>query len=51
MSDPANASSVILESSDGFQFIVRKSAAIKSPAIRGMLDKRSTCAAPSPPQR
>lgn len=41
MSDPADASTVILESNDGFQFIVRKSAATKSPAIRGMLDTRS----------
>lgn len=32
---------VLLESSDGFQFIVRRSAAIKSPAIKGMLSKRS----------
>ncbi|KAI5809351.1 BTB/POZ protein [Pyronema omphalodes] len=33
--------SVILESGDGFQFIVRKSAASKSPAIRSMLDKKN----------
>jgi len=32
---------VLLESSDGFQFIIRRSAAIKSSAIKGMLNKRS----------
>lgn len=33
--------SVILVSNDGFQFIVKKSAACKSPTIKSMLDKRS----------
>ncbi|KAI5795607.1 BTB/POZ protein [Geopyxis carbonaria] len=42
MSTQDDSSSVILVSNDGFQFIVRKSAATaKSPAIRSMLDKRS----------
>jgi hypothetical protein len=33
--------SIMLVSNDGFQFIVRKSAALKSPAIKGMLNPRS----------
>ena len=32
---------VILESNDGFQFVLRKSAAKVSKAIRSMLDKKS----------
>ncbi|KAI5806714.1 BTB/POZ protein [Peziza echinospora] len=35
---------VILISNDGFQFIVRKSAANVSKAIRGMLDKKNNFA-------
>ncbi|KAF8545405.1 BTB/POZ protein [Trichophaea hybrida] len=44
MANQGNSSSVILVSNDGFQFIVRKCAAMKSPAIRSMLDKRSNFA-------
>lgn len=40
MADNENPT-VLLESNDGFQFIVRKSAAMKSSAIKGMLNKRS----------
>lgn len=36
-----DTNSVVLVSNDGFQFVVRKSAAIVSPAIKSMLDKRS----------
>jgi len=32
---------VILESNDGFQFVLRKSAAKVSKAIKSMLDKKS----------
>ncbi|KAA8903181.1 transcriptional elongation regulator Elc1/Elongin C [Sphaerosporella brunnea] len=37
----AEQESVVLVSNDGFQFILRKSAAMKSPAIKGMLNPRS----------
>ncbi|KAI5848059.1 transcriptional elongation regulator Elc1/Elongin C [Tricharina praecox] len=40
MADNENPT-VLLESNDGFQFIVRKSAAMKSSAIKGMLNKRN----------
>lgn len=37
----AETNSVVLVSNDNFQFVVRKSAATVSPAIKSMLDKRS----------
>lgn len=37
-----DTNSVVLVSNDNFQFVVRKSAAMVSPAIKSMLDKRSS---------
>ncbi|KAH0605465.1 uncharacterized protein H6S33_004687 [Morchella sextelata] len=39
-----DTNSVVLISNDGFRFVVRKSAAMSSPAIKSMLDKRSNFA-------
>ncbi|KAL0634395.1 elongin C [Maublancomyces gigas] len=40
----AETNSVVLVSNDNFQFVVRKSAATVSPAIKSMLDRRSNFA-------
>lgn len=42
-----DTNSVVLVSKDNFQFVMRKSAVLVSPAIKSMLDKRSTTP-PSP---
>jgi transcription elongation factor B subunit 1 len=43
-----DTNSVVLISNDGFRFVVRKSAAMSSPAIKSMLDKRSMPDTPHP---
>jgi transcription elongation factor B subunit 1 len=42
MTDQEEPNSVPLVSNDGFTFIVRKTACAASPAIKSMLDKRSS---------